>query len=866
MAAPLQRAEQRRLENNGPAWRQWGPYVSERAWGTVREDYSTDGDAWTFFPFDHARSRAYRWSEDGLAGICDERQLVCLAFSFWNGVDPFLKERIFGLTGPQGNHGEDAKEYWWYEDCTPTHSWMRWRYAYSQRRFPYEELVEQNRIRGRDIGEYELVDTGVFDDNAYWDISVDYAKADVDDICVRLTARNAGTQQATLHILPTVWARNTWAWERGATRPVLSSDERATIAVRHPDLGDWTFSSDGVCDALFCDNDTNTERLWNQQTLAAFPKDGINDYVVEGHASVNPARTGTKAALHHRCLVEGGESVEVRLRLRAAGARSHNDFEATMRSRELEADEFYADLAPSASDEEQLIMRRALSGMLWSKQLYHYNVEQWLEGDSNFAPPPPERRSGRNAGWLHLDNFDVISMPDKWEYPWYAAWDLAFHCVSLAHVDASFAKQQLLLMLREWYMNPNGQLPAYEWNFGDVNPPVHGWAALRVFRIDGGNDYDFLERVFNKLLLNFTWWVNRKDPDGNNLFEGGFLGLDNIGPIDRSKPLPVAGHLEQADGTAWMASYCLSLLEIAVTLAQHNRTYEDLATKFFEHFASIARAMDAQGIWDEDDGFYYDVIAYESGEREPMRVRSVVGLIPLLAVTTLDADIAHTLPEFSGRLQWFLEHKPQYVDVIGHVHETGVDDRRLLSVVGPDALTRILEVVLDEAEFLSPHGLRSVSKAHATDPFIFEIGEHVATVAYEPAESRSGLFGGNSNWRGPIWMPTNYLLIEALRRFGRFFGDDYTVRDPTGSVADRSLSDVADDLVDRLLDIFRDRDGQRPVFADRPMFGPGTAWHDRLMFHEYFHGDTGAGLGASHQTGWTGLIADLIIERASRRA
>ena len=855
-----------------PAWKTWGPYLSERAWSTVREDYSEDGQAWESFPHDHARSRAYRWSEDGLGGVCDDAQILCLAFAFWNGRDPILKERIFGLTGNEGNHGEDAKEYWAYLDSTPTHSWMRWRYLYPQAAFPYHDLVAASRQRGRGDPEYELLDTGVFDGDRYWEITADYAKAAPDDLCIRLRARNAGPGEAAIDILPTLWFRNTWSWGLGDRVKPLVTAEGGRLVAQHHTLGRMVLAGDGEAEPLLCENETNTARLWGVDG-PPYPKDGIADHVVRGAATLNPEQTGTKAALRYRVTVPAGQSAEIRLRLSASGAGTDGSWAdgswadgswaATMRARAAEADEFYASLVPAgATADEALVLRQALAGMLWSKQFFHYDVDRWLEGDPAGPPPPEARKCGRNAGWRHLHNADVISMSDKWEYPWYATWDLAFHCVALAHVDPGFAKDQLLLMCREWYMHPNGQLPAYEWAFGDVNPPVHAWAALRVFEISGATDYEFLERVFHKLLLNFTWWVNRKDADGRNVFEGGFLGLDNIGPFDRSAAPPVEGRLEQADGTAWMGMYCLNLLEMALVLACHDGSYEDMATKFFEHFAYIAAAIHhGCGLWDERDGFYYDVLQ-TAGQRVPLRVRSMVGLLPLCATTTLGRATLERLPYFAGHFRWFLANKPQYAANVAHTHTLGGHKGRLLSIVSPERLRRILATMLDEDEFLSPHGLRSVAASHRERPFTIQLGSATASVDYQPAESTSELFGGNSNWRGPVWIPLNYLVIEALRRFSRYLGDDFTIECPTGSGHALTLGEVADDLTRRLITIFTDDGhGRRPVFGHYEKFQTDPAWHDLIPFHEYFHGDTGAGLGASHQTGWTGLVADLILRR-----
>jgi hypothetical protein len=830
----------------------------------VREDYSADGDAWSSFPHDHARSRAYRWSEDGLGGICDERQLLCLAFAFWNGRDPILKERIFGLTGHEGNHGEDAKEYWWYLDSTPTHSWMRWRYVYPQRAFPYEDLIAENARRDRHAPEYELLDTGAFDEDRYWDVTVDYAKAAPDDLCLRVRVRNAGPDAARLHVLPTLWFRNRWSWDPDAARPEIRDDEGA-LAADDAVLGPMTLSGSGTPEPLFCDNETNTRRLWNQPG-PDHPKDAINDHVVGGVATVNPQRTGTKAALWYQLDVSAGETTEIRLRLAPKRRKLGRSWQAALASREQEADAFYAALAPAATADEALVMRQALAGMLWSKQFYNYDVERWLAGDPGQPPPPAARLTGRNAGWRHLYNHDVISMPDKWEYPWYAAWDLAFHCVSLAHVDPEFAKEQLRLITREWYMHPNGQLPAYEWNFGDVNPPVHALAALAVYELDGGSDRAWLERVFHKLLLGFTWWANVKDPEGDHLFGGGFLGMDNVGPFDRSSPMPEGLVLEQADGTGWMALYCLSMLEIALVLARDDPAYEDVAIKFFEHFTLIAEAINDRGLWDEADGFYYDrVRRVGDGAAWPVRVRSMTGLIPFCAVAVAAPDTTAGLTEFTTRVAEFLEARPEYRAAVQPAREG--EPATMLALVGEDRLPRVLERLADDTEFLSPHGIRSLSAAYRDRPFEFwASGQITASVDYEPAESATPLFGGNSNWRGPIWFPVNHLVIGALGRFARRLGDDFTVEFPRGSGRQLTLSEVIVDLAERLVGIFLEgADGERPVFGGLEIFQRDPAWHDALLFHEYFHGDSGAGLGASHQTGWTGLVADLVIRLSDAR-
>jgi hypothetical protein len=867
-------AEQRRLDEadrGEQPWREWGPYLSERAWGTVREDYSEHGTAWHYFPHDHARSRAYRWNDDGMAGVCDERQTFCFALALWNGRDPILKERMFGVGGEKGNHGEDAKDYWWYLDSTPTHSWMRWRYHYPQRCFPYIELDHAAYSRGRGEPEYELVDTGIFDDDRYWVVEVDYAKASPTDVCILVKIANRGPKAARLHVLPSLWFRNTWAWGlpgRGYIPSIRGAGR--TLVGEHALLGRILLVGDGTPATLFCDNDTNGPRLWGKPGRSRYPKDSINDYVVHGRNALNPARKGTKAALYYTIDVPAGGTSEIRLRLAQADVNDTasascfgvgSDFDAVMTQRRAEADEFFADLIPaSATAEEGMIVRQAIAGLMWGKQLYHFDVSQWLAGDPAAEPPSPNRRYGRNSGWWHMNNFDVISMPDPWEYPWYAAWDLAFHCVAIARVDPTFAKGQLLLLLREWYMHPNGQIPAYEWAFGDVNPPVHAWAALRVFELDGSRDYDFLERIMHKLLLNFTWWVNRKDYNGNNLFEGGFLGLDNIGPFDRSAALPVAGLLEQSDGTAWMAMYALNLFDMALVLAIHDPVYEDIATKFFEHFAYIAEAAYQYGLWDEEDGFFYDVLHLHDGPTVPLKVRSVVGLLPLVAATVVSSGTLRRLPQLAGRLRWFLGNRPEYSDVIGGKRPRGGQMMRLLTMTGTDQLVRILSRMLSEEEFLSPYGLRTLSKTHLEHPYRVCLEGCEFSVGYEPGESTSGLFGGNSNWRGPIWFPMNYIIIEALRRYGLYYGDDLRVQYPAGSGQRRTLGEIADDLSLRLISLFRDdANGRRPHFGGVELFQRNPEWHDLLVFYEYFHGDTGTGLGASHQTGWTALVSELIF-------
>ena len=874
-------AEQRRLEESRERrvhWKRWGPYLSERAWGTVREDYSEYGTAWEFFPHDQARARAYRWNEDGLGGICDRHQYICLALALWNGRDAILKERLFGLTGNEGNHGEDVKEYYFYLDSTPTHSYMRFLYKYPQAPFPYARLVEENRRRGPHAPEFELIDAGVFDGDRYFDVVVEYAKGTPDDVLVRIVVTNRGPETAPLDVLPTIWFRNTWSWGLYAPRPRLRQTEPlgdASVAdLRLEYYGSRRLFCDGLPALLFTENNSNAQRLWGLENETRYVKDAIDDYVVHGvRDAVNPAHVGTKAAAHYRFMLGPGETATVRLRLTdidsfAAGSAFGTDFETIFASRQQEADEFYATVTPAdLSADTRAVMRQAFAGLLWSKQYYHYDVNRWLRGDP-LAEPPQARLTGRNHEWKHLHNSDVLSMPDKWEYPWYAAWDLAFHCVPLSLVDADFAKEQLILLLREWYMHPNGQLPAYEWCFSDVNPPVHAWAAWRVYKIEGKRrgqgDRRFLERVFTKLLLNFTWWVNRKDAEGRNVFEGGFLGLDNIGVFDRNAPLPTGGHIEQSDATSWMGMYCLNMLTIALELARENPAYEDVASKFFEHFVYISRAMNDIGgtgieLWDAQDGFYYDVLHLPDGHRFPMKLRSMVGLIPLFAVETLDSEIVDKLPGFKRRMQWFIENRPEFGD---HVEtETTPDSqvRRLLSLVNRDRLRRTLAYMLDENEFLSPYGIRALSRHHLGHPYRLCTNGVEHRVDYEPAESSSGLFGGNSNWRGPIWFPVNYLIIESLQKFHYFLGAGFKVECPTGSGRMMNLWEIAAELSRRLIRIFlRNPDGRRPVYGATEKFQTDPHWRDLILFYEYFHGDNGAGIGASHQTGWTGLVAKLI--------
>jgi hypothetical protein len=868
--------EQTRIEDSKfrrAHWSRWGPFLSERAWGTVREDYSPDGDAWGYLTHEQARARAYRWNEDGLAGICDRHQRICFAIALWNGRDPFLKERLFGLAGPEGNHGEDAKEYYFYLDNTPSHSYMKCLYKYPQAAFPYEQLRAENRARTRDEAEYELIDTGVFDGNRYFDIFVEYAKAAPDDILIRIEAFNRGPDAATLHLLPTIWFRNRWSWRDGIPRPDLrKGSDPGAIVLDEPYYGRRWLYANGSPELLFTENESNQRVLWMKENRSPYVKDGFGEYVVHGDRNaVNPAGRGTKAAAYYRLTVEAGKSAAVELRLtNTPGSDPFGPaFGQVFADRLHEANEFYDSVTPKdLSPDARAVMRQAFAGLLWSKQYYHYVVRDWLKGDPAFPPPPRERLHGRNHEWTHLYNADVISMPDKWEYPWYAAWDLAFHCLPLSLVDCAFAKEQLLLMLREWYLHPNGQMPAYEWNFADVNPPVHAWAAWRVYKIEqkrtGTPDRAFLQRLFHKLLLNFTWWVNRKDAQGKNVFQGGFLGLDNIGVFNRSDPLPSGEYIEQADGTGWMAMYCLNLLAIALELAREDSAYEDVASKFWEHFLHIANAInhlgeDGAGMWNEEDGFFYDVLNMPDGRHVPLRVRSMVGLIPLFAVETLEPRRIDQFPGFKRRMQWFIDHRRDLTHNVASMVIPGKGERRLLSIVDPSQLRRILLRVLDEEEFLSPFGIRSVSRAHLEHPYVLAMDGEEHRVSYEPAESRTALFGGNSNWRGPIWIPLNYLLIESLQKFHHYLGDEFQVECPTGSGKMMTLGEVAAEISRRLSHIFlKDESGQRPVHGGNRLFQGDDHWRDLVLFYEYFHGDNGAGLGASHQTGWTGLVAKLL--------
>jgi len=878
--------EQKRLNDAreaGIPWKKWGPYLSERQWGTVREDYSPNGDAWNFFTHDHARSRTYHWGEDGLGGICDERQVLCFALSVWNGRDPIIKERLFGLTNSEGNHGEDVKEYYFYLDSTPTHSYMKYLYKYPQAAYPYADLVETNRRRGREEPEYELLDTGVFNEDRYFDVFVEYAKAGPEDILVRITAANRGPEAATLHLLPTLWFRNTWSWAGSGTRPVLKRIAglgRSIIHAHHTDTLFQTFLDDYYlyCEEdvplLFTENETNNERLFGMPNAGPYVKDGFDDYLVhERKEAVNPHQTGSKAAPHYRISIEAGASQTVRLRLSRRSPIEMGDmfadFEEVFRARIAEADAFYASITPDSikGDADRInVMRQALAGMLWTKQYFYYDVDKWLD---EHHVTSEQRHRIRNGAWFHMLNDDIISMPDKWEYPWYAAWDLAFHMLPLAIVDHDFAKAQLDLMLRNDYLHPNGQLPAYEWNFGDVNPPVHAYATMQIYlmekeRNNGIGDIEFLKYAFSKLLVNFTWWVNRKDRNDNNVFEGGFLGLDNIGVFDRSSPLPTGGYLEQADGTAWMVFYSQQMLRIAVELALHEPLYEEFVSKFFQHTVRIAGAMDRLGehqdeMWDKEDGFFYDVLRLPDGQSLRLKVRSMVGLLPLAAVAVFDEDILDRLPRFQAFASDFLTRHPELAANIHMPAEKGVNGRRLLSIANEDKLRRILTRMLDESEFFSPYGIRSLSKVHRDHPFVFQYGGQESRVDYVPGDSNSGMFGGNSNWRGPVWMPVNYLLLVSLLRLYAFYGDDFTVECPTGSGRFLTLFEIADELGERLTSIFlQDGSGRRPVNGSAEKFQSDPHWRDLILFYEYFHGDNGAGIGASHQTGWTGCIARII--------
>jgi hypothetical protein len=869
----LKSAEASRLDEipQGRHWRRWGPYLSERQWGTVREDYSEYGTAWEYFSHDQARSRAYRWGEDGIGGFGDDHLLLCLGLALWNGRDPILKERLFGLTNSEGNHGEDVKELYYYLDGTPTHSYMRMLYKYPQAAFPYNLLVEENRRRGRTEPEFELIETGVFADNRYFDVEIEYAKADVDDMLMQVTIHNRGPEAATLHVLPQLWARNIWSWKPDSMRPQLVAGADNSISVDHPNFPHLRLFCDGRPEFLFCENETNVRRLWGLDAPGQYFKDGINDYVVNGDAAaVNPEGRGTKVAAHYRVTTPAGGASRLRARLTPdAGAAGLDGFDRVFAERRTEADEFYAELQQGIADPDaRLVQRQALAGMLWTKQFFYFDIPEWLSGDPLQPPPPAPRRHGRNTDWQHLNNADIISVPDKWEYPWYAAWDLAFHAVTMALIDPGYAKSQLLLLTRDWYMHPNGQLPAYEWAFGDVNPPVHAWAAWRVYELDrehhaGQADRAFLERVFHKLMLNFTWWVNRKDVEGRNIFQGGFLGMDNIGIFDRSAPLPTGGYVNQSDGTAWMAMYTLNLMRIALELAADDHVYEDIASKFFEHFLYIAEAMtniggNGIGLWDEQDEFYYDVLHLPDGERIPLRLRSLVGLVPLFAVEVLDSSVLAQMSRFNARSRWFLEHRPNLARLVSRWHDAK-GERHLLSLLRGHRMKRLLTRMLDERLFLSDFGVRSLSKQHGGHPYVFEHGGTRLSVTYVPGDSQTGVFGGNSNWRGPIWPQMNFLLIESLRQFHSYYGDDFKIECPVGSGTMLHLGEIAAEISRRLCRIFlRDEQERRPVFGDSPLEQNDPQFRDNVLFYEYFHGETGRGLGASHQTGWTALVALLL--------
>lgn len=866
--------EEKRLKEGAPnrsSWRKWGPYLSERQWGTVREDYSPDGKAWDYLPHDHARSRAYRWGEEGIAGVSDEHQYLCFAIALWNGKDPILKERLFGLTGEQGNHGEDVKEYYFYLDNTPSHAYMKYLYKYPQATFPYEQLVTENGRRSRNDSEFELLDTKIFDDNRYFDVFIEYAKVSPEDILIQITVANRGPDAAQIHLLPTVWFRNLWSWKKSEKPHMIQ--EGSAIKASHPLLGERWLYAEAPDEFLFTENETNHERLSGTKNASLYAKDGIDDAIVQGKkGAVNPAQSGTKAATHYRLTVEGGKEAVVRLRLSDKAEMKKpfgSDFAKTFTKRLQEADAFYKKVTPfPISDDMRNIQRQAFAGLLWNKQLYHYNVEEWLEGDSVGPKPPEARKKGRNARWRNLDAYDIFSMPDKWEYPWFAAWDLAFHTVTLALIDPDFAKHQLRLLMREWYMHPDGQIPAYEWVFSDVNPPVHAWAAMRIYQIEssmyGNKDAEFLKKMFHKLSLNFTWWVNRKDEGGRNLFEGGFLGLDNIGVFDRSKGSPLGGVLEQCDGTSWMGMYCLNLLQIALELAVDDASYEDMAVKFFEHFIYIADAINnlgghIDGLWDEKAGFYYGILNLPDGKKLQLTYDTIVGITPLFAVAVNDPRAKENFPEYQKRFMWLVENRRDLVKSIVEIDKLVSDEKLLIALAPPDRMKRILEKILDEKAFLSPFGIRSVSRYLLDHPFSINLGGKEYSLNYEPAESTTPLFGGNSNWRGPIWFPLNFLLIESLQKYHYYLGNDFKVEMPIGSGHQLSLWEITTDLTYRLISIFlKDKNGRRPVYGGIEKFQTDPHWCDYILFHEYFHGDNGAGLGASNQTGWTGLVAKLI--------
>jgi hypothetical protein len=869
--------ERERMLANVPGhdgWHHWGPYLSERQWGTVREDYSAGGNAWEYFPHDHARSRAYRWGEDGIAGFCDGYQLTCLSLAMWNGADPFLKERLFGLTNAEGNHGEDVKEHYFYLDAAPTHSYLKMLYKYPQVAFPYADLVAENARRGADLPEYELLDTGVFSEDRYFDVFVEYAQAEPGDVLMKITAWNRGAAPAVLHLIPQLVLRNTWTWEPGSSKPQLRAQGDGSICIEPAALGMSRLYVEGRAQLLFTENETNAPRLWNLGGPGYF-KDGFHERIVGGHAAaVNPGNVGTKAGVWFETTIPAGGKEVHRLRLtRRAIEHPFEEFEDLLAERQDEVDHYYDDLQKDiASLDERIVQRQAFAGLIWNKQFYCLDNARWLKGDPGQPTPPESRLHGRNAEWRNLNNADILSMPDKWEYPWYASWDLAFHCIPFALIDPEFAKHQLVLLTREWYMRPNGQIPAYEWAFSDVNPPVHAWAAWRVYQIDrkhnGGNgDLEFLERVFHKLMLNFTWWVNRKDNLGKSIFQGGFLGLDNIGVFDRSAQLPTGGYINQSDGTSWMAMYSLNLMRIALELAEHNHVYEDIASKFFEHFLDIARAMSSMygsdvGLWDEEDQFFYDVLNLPDDKQVRLRIRSMVGLIPLFAVETLEPELLEKLPGFRKRLEWFLNHRPDLAGLVSHWEAPGRGQRRLLSLLRGHRMKKLLRRMLDESEFLSDYGVRALSRAHLERPFVLKVGNIDQSVRYAPAESETRQFGGNSNWRGPIWFPLNFLIVESLQKFHHYYGNDFKVECPTGSGQFLTIDEVATELSRRLARIFlKDAHGDRPVLRHQPQLQTDPLYRDCIPFYEYFHGDTGRGVGASHQSGWTSLIAKLLMPR-----
>jgi hypothetical protein len=870
-------SEKKRLQNtfNNTGWKRWGPYLSERQWGTVREDYSDHGNAWQYFTFDDARSRAYRWGEDGIGGISDTKQRICIAHAFWNGKDPFIKERLFGLTNGEGNHGEDVKEYYYYLDSTPTHSYMKMLYKYPQNAFPYDQLREENARRSKYEGEYELMDTGIFEKDEYFDIYIEYAKASEEDILVQLTIHNRAEQKAALEVLPHFWFRNTWYWgyEDGTYVPALYATANPCLRLEHQEVGNYYLFYEGTPELLFCENETNRHKLFGQPATTRYPKDSINDYVITGNkVLVNPELRGTKASLRYKVAVKPDTPTILRFRLSNRYLETpFINFNERFAARKSEADDFYNDIQAKVTDPDlRRVQRQAYGGMLWNKQYYNYNVDQWLRGDPASPPPAEGRKHIRNTNWRHLHNSNVISMPDKWEYPWYAAWDLAFHCVALAKVDAAFAKRQLIILLREYYMHPNGQIPAYEWNFSDVNPPVHAWGAWKVYCIDkenngGKGDTDFLATVFHKLLMNFTWWVNQKDREGNNLFEGGFLGMDNIGVFDRSHPLPTGGYIEQADGSSWMAMYSLNMMRIGIELAQQNATYEEMASKFFEHFLAISKAIrniseEEIDLWDPVDEFYYDALRLPNGQPSVLlKVRSLVSLTPLFAVEVLTPSLIEKLPDFTRRLEWVLKNRPDLARMISRWHEPGKGENRMLALVRIHRMKCTLRRMLDETEFLSEYGIRSLSRHHRENPYVYGLNGTAYSVKYTPGESDSSFFGGNSNWRGPIWFPVNYLIIESLHKFYEYYGDEFTIEYPTRSKRLMNLKQIAEELSARLVKLFRlNEKGERPCFGDDPKFHHDPHFKDHILFYEYFHGETGKGLGASHQTGWTGLIIDLM--------